>query len=439
MKKHPSHPLRLAAIGCGGRSCTYLSLAARDPARYSIVAAADPKSERVERLRVSCGEPSGFLSFQDDNALLAEDRLADVLVIGTQDSYHIQPCLKAMEKGYDILLEKPISPRLEDVLMLERIARELGRRVLVCHVLRYSAFYRKVKELIHAGALGRVVSLNATEGVGTWHHAHSYVRGHWSVVERSSPMILAKSCHDLDLISWFMSEPCERVSSYGGNSLFHAGQAPAGAPDRCADGCPVEKTCSYNALHYMDRYRTWLSYVFDGEHGASAGDMFAWLSHSPWGRCVYRCDNTTVDHQVVAMEFVSGTTATFTMTAFASGRHLEIYGTDATLRGGEAVKSQAGCDIILRRHSDGNEQRIDIHADTGGYDGHGGGDEGLVRALADEMERENADAMTSSLASSVQSHVMAFAAEEARRRGVTVDVAAFQKKHESVFKQVGSL
>ena len=427
-------PLRLAAIGCGGRSVTYLSLAAREPDRFRIVAAADPKPERVERLYCECGNPPDFRRFQNDRALLAEDKLADVLVIGTQDAYHVEPCLAAMEKGYDILLEKPISPSLNDVLMLEKKARELGRKVLVCHVLRYTAFYRKVKELIESGAIGRIVSLNATEGVGPWHQAHSYVRGHWSVVEKSSPMILAKSCHDLDLIAWFMNESCTSVSSHGSNSYFNKASAPAGAPARCTDGCPVGESCKYNALKYIGKERKWLSYVFDEEPGASPEKIKAWLAQSPWGRCVYHCDNTTVDHQVVGMEFASGATATFTMTAFAWGRHIEIYGTEGFLRGGENIKYLAGCDIIMSRFSDGSEQRIDIKADAGGYDGHGGGDSGLVRALADEMARPDAASMTSSLTASVHSHVMAFAAEEARRNACTVDVAAFQKKHEPAAK-----
>lgn len=406
-------PLSLVGIGCGGRTRTYMGLASKCPELYRIAGAADPVADRLDLLEKECGFPAGFRRFASDKDLLAADRFADVAIIGTQDAYHVEPCIAAMEKGYDILLEKPIATDVDGILRVQSAAERLGRKVLVCHVLRYTPFYRKAREIVTSGRLGEMVSINATEGVGTFHQAHSYVRGHWSVAERATPMIIAKCCHDLDIILWLMGDHCTSVSSFGGLHYFTSANAPEGAPARCSDGCPHAKDCPYDAHHYAGKYRSsWLSYVYDKAATASDEDILQWLSRSPWGRCVYHCDNTAVDRQVVAMEFARGGTATLTMTAFEDGRHLEIFGTKGVLRGGEAVSAMTGADMIVREHG-GEPEPIQLQTLEGGYDGHGGGDMGLVRALHEEMNTRNG--MTSSLAASVESHLIGFAAELARR------------------------
>lgn len=423
-------PLRLAAIGCGARSRTYLGLASKLPHLYSVVGAADPLPVRIERLRAACGNPPDFLAFPHDRALLAHEKFADVVVIGTQDTHHFGACLEAMERGYDILLEKPIATRLEEVLFLARRAEELGRRVLVCHVLRYTPFYRKVKEIIDSCALGEIISLNATEGVNPWHQAHSFVRGHWAVTEKSSPMIVAKSCHDMDIIAWLVGQPARSVSSKGGLRHFTAANAPAGAPERCTSGCPAGETCHYNALKYAGKnQRIWMDGIWDGHADSSAEEVVTWLKTSPWGRCVYRCDNTAVDHQVVAMEFVDGSTGTFTMTAFDSGRNIEIFGTRGVLRGGEAVKEATGAEITVRLHHESAVQRIPVQVLEGGYAGHGGGDMGLMMTLHQEMQSASISGMSPSIASSVESHILGFAAEASRVSGRTIDLPEFVARH----------
>lgn len=432
--------LKLAGIGCGGRTRTYFSLAAERMSQYfEVVAAADPRIERAEWLRRYADDKEAFRVFDSDTALLAEDKLADIVVIGTQDSYHVKPCIEAMRKGYDVLLEKPISPNPAEVIALEREAVKLGRRVMVCHVLRYSPFYRKVKEIIASGALGEICSLNATEGVGPFHFAHSYVRGHWRNKAQSSPIIIAKSCHDMDIISWIMDDECVSTSSYGSLTHFNEAHAPEGAPARCTDGCPYGTQCHYNALHYLYSERSWVQYVFDTEgakvaEGSKATDdeMREWLKTSNWGRCVYHCDNDVPDHQTAQFLFKNGQTATFTVTAFDGGRNLEIYGTKGCLKGGHALKYQAGtnADIVVMDHKTGNKEMHTVNMAAGGYDGHGGGDHGLVSHLYDEMTKGNPAEVESSITQAVQSHIMGFAAEESRVTGRTVDLAEFVQKLE---------
>jgi len=417
--------LRLAGLGCGGRTRTYLSLASKQPDLFEIVGAADPVTARLDAVEAQCGSPPGFRKFQTDRELLAEEKFADVLVIGTQDQQHHEHCLAAIRRGYDVLLEKPIATTLPDILELEQEARRLGRRVLVCHVLRYTALYRKVKQLLTDGAIGEIIHLSATEGVGPWHQAHSFVRGHWAVVERATPMIIAKCCHDLDIILWLMDDHCKAVSSFGGLEFFRAERMPAGATLRCTDGCPHVGSCAFDAHRYLHEFRGWLPFVFDRAADASDPEIIEWLRSSPWGRCVYQCDNTAVDRQVVSMEFAKGAVAQLTMTAFATGRHLEIHGTAGVLRAGEAIREQTGSDILVVAN-DGTVTPFNTVADEGGYDGHGGGDQGLVNALHTAFLGRDPAALDTSLSASIESHVVGFAAEAARTQRRIVDLEEFR-------------
>lgn len=416
--------LALAAIGCGHRTRTYLKLAAQQPDRYEIVAAAEPNTTRLDVIRSLSGNP-GFQSFPDDHAFFAQPRMADVVIIGTQDAYHEEPCIRALEKGYDVLLEKPIASRLPAVLRLEQLATRLNRRVMICHVLRYTPLYQKVKEVVVSGMLGDVLSLRASEGVEAFHQAHSFVRGHWGVTEKSSPMIIAKCCHDLDIIAWLMDRSCLSVASYGDRSHFRAESAPPGVPAYCVEGCPVAETCPYHARRYLGDRRGWLKNVFDGAESATDEDILQWLGSSPWGRCVYRCDNTAVDHQVVAMEFAGGATATLTMTAFDHGRNLEIYGTKGVLRAGHRTLMDSGQDIIVELHGQKDSASWRVHPPEGGDAGHGGGDPGLINALYGLMTGEGSAPAGSSIQNSVSSHVIGFAAEEARLTRQVVDIPKF--------------
>lgn len=418
---------KLAAIGCGGRALTYTSIAMNLPHRFEFVAAADPDKERLDAAEKISGNKN-FKRFKTDTDILSQDKMADIMIIGTQDNYHYTPCKAAMEKGYDILLEKPIAQKPEEITELAQIAENLNRKVLVCHVLRYSPFYEKVKNILDSGVIGKIVSMNANEGVEPWHQAHSYVRGHWAVTEKSNPMILAKSCHDSDLISWILNRKCQSVSSFGSLTHFKSENAPEGAPERCSDGCPYENSCCYNALQYAGQHRAWLGYVYNNAEKADLQEIREWLSRSPWGRCVYHCDNTAVDHQTLNMEFEGGITSTFTMTAFEQGRHIEIYGTKGILKGGDFYKSSTGYDIITVDHLSKNESRINVNPkNLGGYSGHGGADTGLVLSLYDEMTKENPGEMSSSISKSIQSHMIGFAAEESRKSGKTVKIDDFIK------------
>lgn len=422
-----SELLRIACIGCGARAQTYAQLAARRPDRFRIVAGADPVPQRVENLRRISGQPD-FRGFRSAEELLAAGRIADVMIVATQDNDHYQHCRAALQAGYNVLLEKPIATRVAEVLEIERLANEAGRRVMVCFVLRFAAFYRKVKEIIDSGALGEIASVQANEGVTPWHQAHSFVRGHWAVADKSSPMIVSKCCHDTDILHWLVGRRCLRVASFGSLEFFRPERAPTGAPPRCTDGCPVGDTCVYNAVRYASDMRSpWLSMVYDRAQDATAEEIVAWLGGSPWGRCVYRCDNDAVDRQVLALQFEGGVTGTFTMTAFGSGRHIEVYGTRGMLVGGETYHKHFGAHLAVIPH-EGEPVRYTVQSEEGGYELHGGGDPGLVNALYEEMTKPAGASLEAGLDSTVQGHLIGFAAEEARTTGQVIDLDEFRQR-----------
>jgi predicted dehydrogenase len=413
--------LTLSAIGCGNRVRIYMGLAAKMEEKYNIVAAADPDSRNLQVVKDLSNNPD-FKSFDSDKEFLAAERLSDVVIIGTQDNYHYEPCKAALIKGYDVLLEKPISPDMSEVLELQQLAEKLGRKMQVCYVLRYTPFYRQVKEVVESGILGDIISVNASEGVEPWHQAHSYVRGNWRRSDQSSPMIVAKCTHDMDILGWIIDEKCLSVSSYGSLEHFRSENAPAGAPKRCTDGCPHRESCHYDAHQYAGDHRTpWLAQVHPNPIDSSDEEVIGWLKKSPYGRCVYHCDNNVVDHQVVSMEFEAGITANLTMTAFEYGRSIEIFGTKGILKGGRFIKNISGKDIHVNTYSGEHKSYvIDLPED----DLHMGGDDGIIDALFDEMSGERSVPVSSY----IQSHIMAYAAEESRIGGMKVKLNDFIAK-----------
>lgn len=403
--------LTIAVLGCGSRGRTYSKIIASLGDRYRLTAAADHGA--VRRAAVQALAPAGQIrGFDSAEELFAAGRQADVLIIATQDFQHFDHAMAALELGYDILLEKPAAESLERCEEIDKRARELGRRVALCFVLRYTPFYSTVKRVIASGRLGRVISMRTHEGVEPFHQAHSFVRGHWSKKADSTPMIVAKCSHDADLLCWLGGAPAAAISSDGDRSWFRAENTPPGAPPRCTDGCPVAADCMYDAHHYLTDKRRWLGMVMDGWEDADDATVIDFLKTSPWGRCVYQCDNDVVDHQVLAGELTNGITITHTMTAFDAGRTIEIYGTRAALKGGDPYKEAGAPELWLRDHASGAIETIEIPRESeDGYAGHGGGDGGLIEALGSLFRGE--DALPPGL-DGLAGHRLAFLAEKAR-------------------------
>jgi len=352
-----------------------------------------------------------------------EPRLADAAIIATPDAMHTAPTVALAEKGYHILLEKPMAPTEADCRRIIQAVEDRGDiHFAVCHVMRYTRYTRILKGIIDSGRIGEVVNVQHIEPVGYWHQAHSFVRGNWRNESESSPMLLAKSCHDIDWLRYIIGAPFVRVSSFG--SLFHFRKAnqPEGAADRCLD-CDVETVCPYSApkiyMGMLDEGRTdWPLDVLAGE--VNAETITEALRTGPYGRCVYACDNDVVDHQVVTMEFDGGATASFTMTAFnlAGGRKTRIHGTRGEIYGD-------GRDITVTDFLTDDSETIDtVATDATISGGHGGGDDRIMAAFLAAVADDDPSTILSGPGETLETHLAVFAAERARRDGTVETVLA---------------
>ncbi|MFI6389323.1 Gfo/Idh/MocA family protein [Nonomuraea sp. NPDC050540] len=397
----------LAVVGAGSRGSGY---ARRAEGRARVVAVADPLAARRERFPEAA-------HYTDWRELAALPRQADAVIIATMDADHVEPAVRFAELGYHILLEKPMAVSEQDCRTIVAAAEKAGTVFAVCHVLRYTPYTRTLKQLLDAGAIGEIVSVQHLEPVGWWHQAHSYVRGNWRRTDESTFMLLAKSCHDLDWLVHIMGRQVTRVSSFGGLKHFRPENRPEGAADRCLD-CAVESTCPYSAPRLylpLAGRESWPLTVITED--VSAAGVREALRTGPYGRCVYACDNDVVDHQVVNMEFEGGASAAFTMTAFTPQQHRQtrIFGTHGSIEG----------DGVLLKVTDfvtGETSVVDSSAAGDGTagGGHGGGDEGLMAAFLSAVETGDRSAVLSSPGESLHSHLIAWAAERSRLDGTTV-------------------
>ena len=421
-------PITFAICGCGSRGLeAYAAYQKHRPDRMRIVAGADCRPGRLALLRERYGVAEE-LCFASDERLLDQPKLADVMLIATQDRQHVPAALRALDKGYHVLLEKPISPELSECRRLLEKARETGRIVVVCHVLRYTPFYAVLESLVRRGEIGRLETIDAVEHVAYWHYAHSFVRGNWRRSDETSPMILAKSCHDMDILRWLAGAECQRVQSFGALDCFRPECAPEGAALRCLDGCARKKDCPYDAekIYITDprtgirgKGKVWPCGVVVSE--PTEETLMEALRTGPYGRCVFHCDNDVVDHQTVNLEFSGSIHATFTMTAFTQSCHRSI---KVTGTGGEVEGDMEEEKLVLRRFGQ-PERVIDLREENGEFSGHGGGDFGLMRSFCRLIAAGGTEGLTG-VDASVESHVMALAAEASRRDGGrTVTLAEF--------------
>jgi predicted dehydrogenase len=392
----------LVLVGAGQRGVGYARRAVATGAGR-IVAVAEPSPARRERFAAEFGA-AAFADWRE-----IDRRLADAAIVATQDRDHEGPAVHLAGLGYHLLLEKPMAPEEESATRIASAVDDAGVMLAVCHVLRYTPYTKVLKSLIDDGRVGEVVSIQHLEPVGWWHQAHSFVRGAWRDTASSSPMLLAKSCHDIDWLLYVAGSPARRVSSFGGLAHFKPSSKPAGAADRCLD-CAVEADCPYSAPRiYRDAGPGWpLSVVT-----SSFADLDEALRLGPYGECVYNGQNDVVDHQVVTMELESGVTVAFTMTAFTpfEQRKTRIFGTHGYLDGDGAairvVDFRTGSDTVVTV----SDQLSAGHAD---------GDDALVDAFLAAVASGDASLIRSDAATSLAGHRVVWAAERARHTGTVV-------------------
>ncbi|HBC87068.1 MAG TPA: oxidoreductase [Lentisphaeria bacterium] len=409
-----SKPITLAICGAGSRGLlSYAPYALKHPDELKVVAVAEPREwfrdEAMKRHKI----PAKSV-FSDWREMAAKEKLADAVLVATQDSLHKEPAIAFIKKNYDVLLEKPMACNETDCREIAEAARGRKSIFALCHVLRYTPYFRRMKAIVESGVLGQIATVRHIEPVGFWHQAHSYVRGNWRNEKLSSPMILSKSCHDMDILLFILGKKCLRISSFGSLMHFRKENKPKNAEARCLD-CPLaDNKCPYSAKAF------YMKMVNDGNFGwplsvictemTPVGVEKA-LRKGPYGRCVYSCDNDVVDHQIVSMLFENETTASFTMTAFTPKMHREtdIFGSLGCLRGDGNI-------IKVTNFLTGRTDEFDVNRESGDITGgHGGGDEGLMKDFVKAVRARDFSLLSSGPEVSLESHMMAFAAERSRR------------------------
>lgn len=405
-------------LGAGNRGMfAYGPYALNHPNEIQFIGVAEPDPKK-RKMFASAHNISRDLQFETWEELLNKPKLADTLFICTQDDEHFEPALKALELGYDILLEKPMSLTPQETLKIAEKAESTGRIVTVAHVLRYATFFKELKKVIeNKEDIGDIMTIEWTENVGYYHHAHSYVRGNWRKGAEYSSMLLQKSCHDIDLIQWLVEEDCKQVSSFGRLTYFTEQYAPKEATKRCID-CPLNNDCVYSALklYYNDK-EEWPVNVVEPEPDAEK--RLKAITEGPYGICVYKSDNDVVDHQVVNLEFQNGVTVTFTMSAFTKdiGRTFTIGTTKAEISG-----STIDNEITIKYYTG---KTVTIHPERV-EGGHGGADTMIMKDFVRQVKGIKESKTTAR--NSAMSHLIVFAAEHARKTSTVVNVNQYINK-----------
>jgi hypothetical protein len=414
-------PVTAISIGAGNRGTVYGNFAANFPDQLKIVGVAEPIAFRNDRhaKKHAIESDKRFNSWEE---VFKRPKFADAVIIATPDNLHFEPCMKALAMGYDVLLEKPIAPTERECRDILALAKKNNRIVAVCHVLRYAPYFVKMRELIAQGAIGEVISVQHFEPIEHTHMAHSYVRGNWHNSKETTPIILAKSCHDLDIIKWVINKPAKQIVAMGDLKWFKKENAPQGSTARCTDGCPIERECPYSAIkEYHDRRARTSVFDLPEDKSKHAGVIMDQLKTSNYGRCVYRMENDQPDHYITSIMFGDNVTANFSMEAFTSyhGRRTRVMGSMGDMVGD--MKELIVTDFRTRKEV----KFVPKAEDVDGYknSGHGGGDWLLVRDFVQAVAQQNPALLTSTIDDSIESHIMGFMAEESRKRGKVMKVS----------------
>lgn len=398
--------IKIGLIGLGNRGGMYFDFAKNNSELCEVVAIVDFKlKQQLERV----GNPNIAYTFTNTNDFFAANLDLDLLVISSMDKYHYDDAKNGLLHGYNLLLEKPIACKYEQVNEIAMLAKKVNKKVMVCHVLRYTMFYKEIKRIIDENILGDIVNINATENVAYWHQCHSYVRGNWHNMQETAPQILTKCSHDFDIITWLMNKKPTHVSSFGNLYFFKKENKPVNSTNHCYD-CPLGYKCDFNAYKFYMSNRDWLKPFVGKDISDSAIDSY--LKTSNFGHCVFDMDNDTVDHQVVNIQFSDKTTASLTMNAFSRYcyRDIKIYGTK-----GDLVGNFENNIIHVHLYNEKDEAfDIDITKMTNDFSGHGGGDAIMFKEVLEYLLFDKKTVSLTLLDESVVSHKMAFLSEQSR-------------------------
>ncbi|MBQ7741186.1 MAG: Gfo/Idh/MocA family oxidoreductase [Eubacterium sp.] len=424
-------PVTAIIVGAGHRAFVYSELAKTNPEMLKIVGVADPNKTRQKKAM----EYFGFgedMCFDSAEELAKHGKLADTVINGTMDEQHLATAVPLLDAGYDMLLEKPFATNESEMRQIVEAARRNNSKVMICHVLRYTPFYYSIKERIASGELGDIINIQTTEHVSYHHLSTSYIRGKWGNSDRChTTMLLAKCCHDIDLMMWFMSDTKPvKISSFGSKFQFKPENAPEGAGTICMKDCPLVDTCDFSTKRlYIDHPDRWAFYVWDAledkENPTMEDKIELMKSDNPYARCIYKCDNNVVDHQSVLVNFESGATGTHNMVGGSAEprRYIHIVGTKGELFGNFEDSKYTVLKINPSPDAHNEEcdvEEVDLRVTgdmVGAYGGHGGGDEKLAADFVMYIRGEKPSLACTSIFDSEAGHLCVYKADESREDG----------------------
>ena len=404
-------PVSIVAIGAGNRTNKYLEYVKQHPDKVKLVGVVELNDIRRKHV-ADCFSLDASQCFVDYRDFFQHPVEADAVMICTPENMHFEPTMQAIERGYHILLEKPIAQTLEECMLIAQAARKHDVLVSVCHVLRYHPYFMKIKELVDSGELGNIISINHRTSVGLDRTAHGFVRGLWRKEAVTNPMLMSKCCHDIDFLLWLTKTPCRKLTSFGSLRWFKEKNAPEGSAVRCVD-CKVESRCPFSAVDLYRVRRDWIA-NFDVPEGKTIDEVIEeQLRYGLYGRCVYRCDNDVVDHQIVSMEMESEVTINFSMDVFTVKDNRE---THICLTEGEIDGDETRLKVCRFR---GAKEEVYDFSDLAHQPFHAGADLNIVADFIDAIRKNRRNVVTS-IEQSVESHRICFEAERSRKEQRTI-------------------
>jgi len=413
-------------IGAGDRGLNaYAQYSINNPGVIEFIAVAEKNKERREYFK-KLYNISDDMVFETWDGIFKREKFADAVFICTNENYHYEPTILAMQKGYNILLEKPITQLPHTSVEIGDLAEKYDKVFILGYVLRYTPFFSEIKKVLSEGRIGQIKTIVHSEHIGIAHYAHSFVRGVFSKEENAGPIILSKCCHDMDILNWLIDSKCIQLSSFATPTYFNEKNAPEGAPTRCTDGCPISDNCYFYAPRLYSAPRSGFNVDTISLDTTPMGKMQA-LKDGPFGRCVFKCDNNVVDTQIVNMEYENGVNVSFSMTAYTEEcyRTIHITGTKGELEGNLETNKFTIKDF--------NSGKLDIVNVSTVSDRHSGGDYYLMTDFIKLVREGNLSGRTS-VRDAVDSHVMCFAAEKSRKEGKIIKIEEYKKELRKIIK-----
>lgn len=419
--------IKAILVGAGYRADIYASYSLQHPEKLNIVGIVEPDAVRRSIMREKYGVPE-HRCYESVEQLVREDVFADAVINGTMDHLHVSTSIPLLQKGYDMLLEKPIAVNEEEMNELLAVANRCRRKVYICHVLRYTPFYSSIKKHLLAGEIGDIIGIEMSEHVNYAHMAVSYVRGKWrSEKVCHATMLLAKSCHDIDLMMWMMegTSPAS-VVSYGSDLQFTADKKPAGAGSRCLSDCPYNKECRFSAeanylVHSNSDQYVWKCLEADADQ-SEEHKIESLKTTNPYGKCVWDFERDgNVDHQMVIVNFKNGATGMFSMMGGTakSERSIHIIGTKGEIEGDFETKKYVVRHIAPYTEAGYETEEYDFHGSEEQEGANSGGAEGLIADFVDCLCGKEPSISCTELNHSIISHRVVFRAERSRKNQTT--------------------